>query len=138
MTYCYYARRPPGCALHHSFAPYKSVDSGSPGPYLVGGHFNLDFSNRSLSAILTAAQVKGFDATFSRLPLDGSRQDAVFGKAKQGNYTLHSKLLSGEFYFHFDLYNPLKFVPFTTIAHLFADVIGGHNGTPCLDPAWAR
>jgi RHS repeat-associated protein len=115
------------------------VTTGPPtGPDYVGGHFNLVLSTIGLQQALGSSF-----GIFNRLlggTHDGTRQDAVYGNARQGNFTLHSKqnLGAGTFTFHFDIYNPLKFIPFTTIQHLFGDYFGGHFGTPCLDPAWGK
>jgi hypothetical protein len=73
---------------------------------------------------------------------DGTRIPAVYGNTAQGNYTLHSKRHHGKdgapnyYGVHFDIFNPLSNIPVGSIQHLFGDVIGGHIGTPCLDPAW--
>src|ERR1700722_8125692 len=85
---------------------------------------------RSLTRLHSAA-LGGF--------VDGTRQAAVYGNAAQGNYALHSKqngnANTGYYNAHFDIYNPFTDVV-SAIGHLFGDVIGGHNGSPCLDPAW--
>ncbi|HEV2199033.1 MAG TPA: hypothetical protein VGR73_04370 [Bryobacteraceae bacterium] len=114
------------------------VSGGGPptGPDFVGGHFNLLIP----TAQITAALGGDFGAFQSALggKIDGTRQDAVYGNAAQGNYTLHSKQHGGNggyFNAHFDIYNPGSDVV-SAIKHLFGDVIGGHNGSPCLDPAW--
>jgi hypothetical protein len=84
------------------------------------------------------SETRAFSKLFGGL-VDGTRQAAVYGNPAQGNYTLHSKEAgrgpSAAFDFHFDIYNPLS-GPIGLVGHLFGDVIGGHNGTPCLDPAW--
>jgi RHS repeat-associated protein len=104
------------------------------GPDYAGGHFNLIIQTGDLKSLLGAGY-SSFAGLFGGF-IDGTRQAAVYGNAAQGNYTLHSKQHFGGYYgFHFDIYNPLTDVV-STVAHLYGDVIGGHNGTPCLDPAW--
>jgi hypothetical protein len=107
-----------------------------PPSFYVGGHFNLDLTVAGLQQAL-GSDYSLFQAAFGGT-FDGTRQSAVYGNAAQGNYTLHSKLHNkdGYFGFHFDTYNPLSNIPIGLIQHLFGDVIGGHIGTPCLDPAW--
>ncbi len=108
-------------------------------PEFNGGHFNLVLRNLSFPIPQDA---QNFQKALGG-GWDGVRQDAVYGNPAQGNYTLHShgKLQSSgslrmrNFNAHFDIYNPWKDVV-GTIGHLFGDVIGGHLGKPCLDPAW--
>ncbi len=69
--------------------------------------------------------------------LDGTRQDAVFGGAADHGYTLHSKQQGRVFDYHFDIYNPTS-GPVGLVKHFFVEVINGHVGSPCLDPAWAQ
>ena len=99
----------------------------------VGGHFNLYLSAASLQTTL-GSDFTNFQDIFGG-SFDGTRQDAVFGNAAQSNYTLHSKEINSStaFQFHFDKYNPGSIVGL--VQHFFAEVLGGHKGTPCLDPA---
>jgi hypothetical protein len=112
--------------------------TGAPPSFYVGGHFNLDLSTAGLIQALGSGY-SAFAAAFGGF-VDGTRQAAVYGNAAQGNYTLHSKQYgnqtSGYYGVHFDRFNPLSNIPIGTIQHLFGDVIAGHIGTPCLDPAW--
>jgi len=114
------------------------VGTSQAGPDFVGGHFNLIIQASDLAGIFSNADYRQFRKAFGG-HLDGTRQAAVYGNAAQGNYTLHSKQHgnnnTGYFNAHFDIYNPYTDVV-STIAHLYGDVIGGHNGSPCLDPAW--
>jgi hypothetical protein len=112
-----------------------AVLAGSPGPDFIGGHFNLFLDSRALRNIFGLDFIQ-FDNIFGGA-FDGTRQGAVFGSPSQLNYTLHSKDQSGQFDFHFDIYNPLS-GPISLVKHFFVEVIGGHSGSPCLDPAWAR
>ena len=109
--------------------------AGRPGPDYVGGHFNLYLSAASLQTTL-GSDFTNFQDIFGG-SFDGTRQDAVFGNAAQSNYTLHSKEINSStaFQFHFDKYNPGSIVGL--VQHFFAEVLGGHKGTPCLDPAWS-
>jgi hypothetical protein len=112
--------------------------SAPTGPDFVGGHFNLIIPTNQLTGIFSSADFRRFQRAFGGR-IDGTRQSAVYGNAAQGDYTLHSKQhgnrTTGNFNFHFDLYNPLTDV-LSTISHLFGDVIVGTLLSPCLDPAW--
>ena len=112
-----------------------AVLTGSPGPDFIGGHFNLFLNSTALQNIF-GADFTQFNNIFGG-SFDGARQGAVFGSAAQLNYTLHSKDQDGRFDFHFDIYNPLS-GPVNLVKHFFVEVIGGHSGSPCLDPAWAK
>jgi RHS repeat-associated protein len=107
------------------------------GPDYVGGHFNLYLSTSSLQTTL-GSDFTNFQSIFGG-SIDGTRQPAVFGNPAQSNYTLHSKEIGNNstFQFHFDKYNPFSFGTFGLVKHFFAEVLGGHIGTPCLDPAWS-
>jgi uncharacterized protein RhaS with RHS repeats len=111
---------------------------GQPGPDYVGGHFNLYISTSSLQTTL-GSDFTNFQSIFGG-SLDGTRQPvAVFGNKEQSQYTLHSKEIDSNstFQFHFDKYNPFPLWKFGVVPHFFAEVLGGHAGTPCLDPAWS-
>ncbi len=111
-----------------------SIASGSKGPpaFYVGGHFNLDLDQNAIGTTL-GDDFGAFTGAFGGF-IDGTRQ---YANLAEGNYTLHSKQnVGGSFDFHFDIYNPLSGNPLDAIGHLFGDVIGGHIGSPCLDPAW--
>ncbi|MGA3242966.1 MAG: RHS repeat-associated core domain-containing protein, partial [Bryobacteraceae bacterium] len=114
------------------------IAAGGPptGPDFVGGHFNLIISTSQLTGAL-GSDFQSFSKALGG-NIDGTRQAAVYGNAAQGNYTLHSKQHGGKngyFNAHFDIYNPATDVV-SAIGHLFGDVIAGHAGSPCLDPAW--
>jgi hypothetical protein len=52
-------------------------------------------------------------------------------------YYLHDHSDSaGDLSFHFDQYNPYHPFGLGTILHGAVDVLYGHLGTHCLDPAW--
>jgi RHS repeat-associated protein len=107
-----------------------------PKQWFNGGHFNLVLMDAGLSGALQGAgEPEAFYEAFGK-GTAGSHRDAVYGKAAVGHYTMHSHGEPGAQYnFHFDMFNPLKDVV-STIGHLFGDVLGGHLGVPCLDPAW--
>jgi hypothetical protein len=112
-----------------------ATGSVTPSGSYNGGHFNLRLPETTIRAAMGAANFDIFLAAFGG-SLDGTRQDTVYGTGAQGNYTLHSKEADGWLNFHFDIYNPLSGNPINLVGHLFGDVIGGHIGSPCLDPAW--
>ena len=111
-------------------------------PFYIGGHFNLN---------LTADQISQFSSTDQAIfardfapdgQRDGIRQAASTGLAAALGHSLHSQvgkqdpgILPGEYSFHFDRFNGKNF-PIGTIGHGLYDVLGGHLGNPCLDPAW--
>jgi len=113
------------------------IAGGGPptGADFVGGHFNLIIQTIDLTRTL-GADYGAFSAVLGGR-FDGTRQPAVYGDAKQGDYTLHSheNRKKGYYNAHFDIYNPKRDVV-SAIGHLFGDVFGGHLGSPCLDPAW--
>jgi len=126
-------------ATQEFFQISAMVAAGKPyGPDYVGGHFNLVLPTQALQNAL-GSDFGIFNSLFGGTH-DGTRQDAVYGNAAQGNFTLHSKDQTrqyGSFTFHFDLYNGMN-LPIGTIQHFYGDVFVGHLGTPCLDPAWAK
>ena len=84
-----------------------------------------------LTKKLSTADFQNFQNAFS---------GAVFGQRRDaGAVTMHSDLWGpqGVFDFHFNLFNPKQDLV-GLIGHLFGDVIGGHIGQPCLDPAWTK
>jgi RHS repeat-associated protein len=98
---------------------------------VIGGHINLTIPVGELQDSLSNADYDKFQADFS---------GAIFGQRRDaGAVTMHSDEWKKQqvFDFHFDLFNPKKDV-IDLIGHLFGDVIGGHIGKPCLDPAWTR
>jgi hypothetical protein len=115
------------------------IATGGPptGPDYVGGHFNLIMPTTQLMGLGRTAYQEFSSVLGGRI--DGTRQQAVYGNAAQGNYTLHSKQhgnnSNGYFSAHFDIFNPWSDVV-SAIGHLFGDVFAGHLGSPCLDPAW--
>ena len=72
---------------------------------------------------------------------DGVREDAIAGNDGQGT-TLHSAEVdtgnSDYYHFHFDIFKGAITNPVGLIGHFLYDVVGGHLGTPCLDPVWQR
>jgi hypothetical protein len=111
-------------------------------PYYVGGHFNLNLTAAQIGAFCLADQ-QAFASDFATNgPGDGVRQAATTGLAATLGYSLHSQVgkrdpgvQAGTFSFHFDRYSGTSF-PIGTLGHFDYDVIGGHVGHPCLDPAW--
>jgi hypothetical protein len=110
-------------------------------PYYIGGHFNLNigifqiysagFSAKDLAAFNTAFSGNGYGS-------DGVRQNATTGQAASLGYTLHSqegkKKDPSDYSFHFDIYNPVDVVG--GAGHIGKEVIWGHMGHHCFDPAW--
>jgi hypothetical protein len=105
-------------------------------PYYIGGHFNFDISDSQIAA-LSATDAAFFSSIFAGTTSDGVRQPASTGLAAAGNYTLHSHDddTPNNYSFHFDRFNPLSDVS-GLVGHGVYDVLGGHLGHPCLDPAW--
>jgi len=96
---------------------------------VIGGHINLTLAVIAVQSSLSTNDYDKFQSAFS---------GAAFGQRREaGAATMHSDLWKNQqlFDFHFDLFNPKKDVV-GLVGHLFGDVIGGHIGTPCLDPAW--
>ncbi len=115
---------------------------GSPGsPSYIGGHFNLNITTAQFNAF-DAQDQAAFVTDFAGTSSDGVRQQATTGLAAAGGYWLHSQvgkndpgITPGEYSFHFDRFNG-QYAPSGTILHGVYDVLGGHLGHPCLDPAW--
>jgi RHS repeat-associated protein len=103
-------------------------------PYYIGGHFNLTISAIQIAAFSTSDQ-QTFSSDFWGGTNDGTRQAASTGLALAGGYTLHSHGgVNSPYSFHFDRFNPQDLVGL--VGHGVYDVLGGHLGHPCLDPAW--
>jgi RHS repeat-associated protein len=103
-------------------------------PYYIGGHFNLTISAIQIAAF-SAIDQQTFSSDFWGGTNDGTRQGASTGLALAGGYTLHSHGgVNSPYSFHFDRFNPQDLVGF--VGHGVYDVLGGHLGHPCLDPAW--
>jgi hypothetical protein len=103
-------------------------------PYYIGGHFNLTISASQIAAFSTSDQ-QTFSADFWGGTGDGVRQAATTGLAGADGYTLHSHGgVNAPYSFHFDRFNPQDLAGL--VGHGVWDVLGGHLGHPCLDPAW--
>ena len=103
-------------------------------PYYIGGHFNLTISAIQIAAFSTSDQ-QTFSSDFWGGTNDGTRQAASTGLALAGGYTIHSHGgVNSPYSFHFDRFNPQDLVGL--VGHGVYDVLGGHLGHPCLDPAW--
>lgn len=104
-------------------------------PYYIGGHFNLTISAAQIADFSTSDR-QTFALDFWGGSSDGIRQAASTGLAAAGNYWLHSHGgVNAPYSFHFDRFNPLWDVS-GLVGHGVYDVLGGHLGHPCLDPAW--
>ena len=94
-----------------------------------GGHINLNVNEKDLMARLggpASQQWQIFQKTFAPGSIWGSRTDL-------GSVTLHADLNKsmGNFFFHFDLYNPTRDVA-GFVEHSILEVLGGHIGSVTL------
>jgi hypothetical protein len=107
----------------------------SPLTFYNGSHFNLDLNITSLEAALGAESAE-FQSDFNGNG-DGTRQKTIVGTNPNVlNYYLHSKndsSVSGQEDVHLDRWSGQNA---TLPLHGVYDVLGGHLGHPCLDPAW--
>jgi hypothetical protein len=124
-------------------ADISTMGSGSnSSPLYIGGHFNLNLTPDQIAQFSDADQA-AFASDFAPNGAgDGVRQAAGTGLAAAMGYFLHSQvskndpgIVAGEYSFHFDRFSGTNF-PVGTAGHFFYDVLGGHLGHPCLDPAW--
>ncbi len=122
----------------HALVLGADLSAAPSSPYYVGGHFNLDISAAQIAGF-SAADQQAFASDFAMGPGDGVRQPAATGLAAALGYTLHSQVgnfAPGEYSFHFDTFNPYSGYGLGAVGHGVIDVLGGHLGHPCLDPAW--
>lgn len=109
--------------------------------FFNGGHFSLDLSLGSVANDFggsSAAAYTDFIALFD--PSGNGRRypNPVPTTDPNHSYYLHDHSMSGnqDLSFHFDRYNPYHNFPIGTILHGGVDVLYGHLGVHCLDPAW--
>jgi hypothetical protein len=113
--------------------------------FFNGGHFALDLALSSVASDFggsNTAAYQDFVHLFNPPSIfnssgNGSRYPTPVPTTDPSHsYYLHDHNNNGILDFHFDRYNPYHHFPIGTIQHGAVDVLYGHLGTHCLDPAW--
>jgi len=106
--------------------------------YFDGGHFNLNLSSTSTEGDLggpDSTAYVDFKKLFNPNGYGSRRRKPVPTTDPAHKYYLHDKKQNGDLSFHFDRFNPYP-IGLGTIKHGAVDVLYGHLGIQCLDPAW--